>query len=484
MKRRFARMSLAAAGMGLALLMISSDLSATEYPFGPPEHPRLLNTDATTDSGADRYPQVVMWRDPEGRTWAVAVWDSNEDLPCDGGSTGTDYDIFYSKYSFGTWSDPAPVNTNAATDSGDDVLPQAALNDPSNPGYLMIVWESHENLNGAGSDLDLFWSTMSLKGAGAAPDFKATDPAFLNSNAATDSGDDHNVRIVCEGPGDCIAVWESNEDLGGTAGVDDDILYSVRKSPSDWTAPAPLNSSATTDSAVEDDLAPEIAYSNGNFVCLWRSNWDAADFGSDFDIFFSRSDDLGVTWSPIHLLCGSLAETEAEQDQRPRIAVHFDEIMAVWSNGSNEIRASKSSDSGVSWTDYFLVQPPAKSGDRTLVRRTPSIATDGDQWVVAWSESNNTSGGDRDIQSSTSFDFGSTWHDLRYFADNAATDLEDDLSPVVVTDGDGEWMALWFSTEDLDGAGIDADIFLVWGGQIFANGFESANTLGWSSTAP
>ena len=45
-----------------------------------------------------------------------------------GGPFGTDYDILVARSTDNgaTWTDPAPLNTTAATDSGFDVIPQVA----------------------------------------------------------------------------------------------------------------------------------------------------------------------------------------------------------------------------------------------------------------------------------------------------------------------------------------------------------------------
>ena len=61
------------------------------------------------------YPQVTT----DGAGNWVAVWHSNDSL---GGTIGTDADILVSRSTDagGTWTAPAPLNTNAGSDSGDD----------------------------------------------------------------------------------------------------------------------------------------------------------------------------------------------------------------------------------------------------------------------------------------------------------------------------------------------------------------------------
>src|SRR3972149_551330 len=73
-------------------------------------------------------------------------------------------------------------------------------------------------------------------------------PAALNTNAATDAGADENAQVTTDGAGNWVAVWDSNDDLGGTI-EDKDILVSrSADNGSTWSAPAALNTNASTDS--------------------------------------------------------------------------------------------------------------------------------------------------------------------------------------------------------------------------------------------
>jgi len=42
-----------------------------------------------------------------------------------------------------------------------------------------------------------------------------TGPAALNTNAATDSGNDYFSQVTTDGAGNWVAVWESHDSLGG-----------------------------------------------------------------------------------------------------------------------------------------------------------------------------------------------------------------------------------------------------------------------------
>ncbi len=142
-----------------------------------------------------------------------AVWGSEENL---GGAAGTDYDIFYSTNSGSGWSYPELLNTNGTSDTGWDYEPQVIVD---STGVLHAVWISPEDLNGtAGTDYDIFYSTNAGSGW--------SYPELFNTNGTTDSGFEGGAQIIEASSGTLHAVWHSTENLGGTAGYDNDIFYS------------------------------------------------------------------------------------------------------------------------------------------------------------------------------------------------------------------------------------------------------------------
>ncbi|MFH0793093.1 MAG: hypothetical protein V2A74_03575, partial [bacterium] len=63
-----------------------------------------------------------------------------------------------------------------------------------------------------------------LQGGSAWAAFGFGPPAALNSNAATDSSYDQSPQVTTDGAGNWVAVWSSDNSLGGTIGPDFDIL--------------------------------------------------------------------------------------------------------------------------------------------------------------------------------------------------------------------------------------------------------------------
>jgi len=113
--------------------------------------PSVVNSNADVDSGFDWGPQATT----DGlRNWVV-VWSSGDSL---NGTVGADQDILFSRSTDGgwTWTPPAPLNTNAAVDSGKDFSPQVATD---GLGNWVAAWGSEDSLGGTiGTDADILFA--------------------------------------------------------------------------------------------------------------------------------------------------------------------------------------------------------------------------------------------------------------------------------------------------------------------------------------
>jgi Neuraminidase (sialidase) len=239
--------------------------------------PAALNTNATSDSGNDSEPQATT----DGAGSWVAVWDSDDSL---GGTIGPDYDILLaiSTNDGATWTAPAALNANATSDSGaGDWFPQITTD---GAGSWVAVWESDNSLGRTiGGDADILVARSTDDGT------TWTAPAALNTSAVNDSEGDSRPQVTTDGAGSWVAVWFSRDSLGGTIGPDADIL--AARSTDDgatWTAPAALNTNATSDSG--DDARVQVATDGaGGWVAVWDSDDSLGDtIGGDYDILVAR----------------------------------------------------------------------------------------------------------------------------------------------------------------------------------------------------
>ncbi|MBI4557822.1 MAG: carboxypeptidase regulatory-like domain-containing protein [Candidatus Hydrogenedentes bacterium] len=355
-----------------------------------------LNTNAATDSGADQAVEVTT----DGAGNWVAAWDSNDSL---GGTIGTDADILVARSANNgaTWTNPAALNTNAATDSGADRDPQVTTD---GAGNWVAVWQSNDSLGGTiGTDQDILVSRSTDNGA------TWTAPVPLNTNAATDFGDDYVPQVTTDGAGNWAAVWGSVDSLGGTIGTDFDILVarSTDKGAT-WTSPAPLSTNAATDSGL--DYRPEVTTDKaGNWVAVWWSNDSlGGTIGTDDDILVARSTDNGATWTnPAPL--NTNAATDSWADGDPQVTTDgAGNWVAVWISWDDlggtigtdgDVLVARSTDSGTTWTDPAPLNTNAATDSG--IDYSPKVTTDGaGNWVAVWWSDDSlggTIGADPDI---------------------------------------------------------------------------------------
>ena len=355
----------------------STDNGATWTALAP------LNTNATTDAGHDSYPQVTT----DGLGHWVAVWESNDDL---GGTIGHDGDILVSRSSDNgaTWTAPAALNTNAASDSGYDGVPQLTTD---RLGHWVAVWQSTDDLGGTiDTDWDILVASSTDNGA------NWTDPAPLNSNPDSLTRDDYEPQVTTDGLGHWVAVWHSIDSEGDPIGTDLDILVArSTDNGATWTDPAPLNTNAATDTG--DDTAPQVTTDNlGHWVAVWTSDEDLGGIDTDLDILVSRSTDNGTTWTAPAAL-----KNNNGADWCPQVTTDgVGQWVAVWESNTlsgpptwdEDILISRSTNNGATWTAAAALNTNAAS-DNTRYDRGPQVTTDGlGHWVAVWNSYDSLGG--------------------------------------------------------------------------------------------
>jgi hypothetical protein len=434
------------------MLVIATGLGGSANAATTLSPPAALNHNAVLDSDFDAFPDVATDRDG---TW-IAVWDaaaSDTTIDCSGSSDGTcgpDREILYaiSTDAGESWSDATFLNTDAESDTASDLKPLIATD---RNGTWMVVWSRNDEAAVATStDAGQTWSTpqvlsdveltfgyvietmdlitdrqgtwmlvWSSNGQGTGGDYDifvvrsfdggATWSAPISVNP-TDNPvyDDQEPAIATDGNGNWIVVWESDNQDGGK-GADPDILASRSSDQgTSWTTPVAVNTDATTDSSLfAQDRTPDIATDGrGNWVVVWLEfSDDASPTGTDEDIVWSRSTNLGASWS-------------APQG----------------------------------------VEPNAAADSR--FEYNPVIETDGHgSWTAAWEGFPALA--DTDLLVATSTSDGAAWGNLQALNTQALSDNGDDTLVALAADDAGNWVAVWNSNDDLEGTVFaDADIFV------------------------
>jgi len=98
-------------------------------------------------------------------TWVV-VWEPTSDLS---GENFVEKDIYYSISTDNgdTWTIGAPIDVNAGADTGDDENPDVVSD---GMGNWILSWESDEDLAGAGTDNDIFFTTFTFPVTNSPPE--------------------------------------------------------------------------------------------------------------------------------------------------------------------------------------------------------------------------------------------------------------------------------------------------------------------------
>lgn len=448
-----------AVGMGLLVMAVAP----ARAQFGAYiSLPAPLNNTADTDTGIDIGVQIAS--DRMGN-W-VAVWRSSE--PNIGSGIGMDTDILVARSTDNgmTWTDPAPLNNNAGTDTGFDGDPHIVTD---GHGNWLAVWVSAEpNIGGGiGMDGDIVAARSTDNGA------TWTDPAPVNSTAAGDTGGDFDARVATDGQGNVVVVWTSQEpNISGGIGMDEDILVArSTDNGATWTDAAVLNDYADTDMG-GDYMRSLATDGEGNWIAVWTSVEPniAGGIGMDYDVIFARSTDGGATWSAAAPLNNN-AGSDPGSDFRPQIAADtLGNWLVVWTTDTDnigggigmdfDIAIARSTDGGATWTDPAPLDTHAGS-DMGDDDEADIVADGAGLWMAVWrTDEPNVDAGvdiDADILIARSTDSGATWTVPVPLNSGAGSDTGDDKRPDIATDGRGNWIGAWESAEPIIAGGVDTD---------------------------
>jgi len=342
------------------------------------------------------------------------------------------------------------LNTNAATDgnAGDGLIGIAT----DGKGHWVCAWSADGLVGGPlGTDNDILVARSVDNGA------NWSSPVPLNTSAATDDGQDFNVRIATDRFGHWVAVWNSSSTLGNTIGTDHDILVARSiDNGANWSIPVPLNTNAATDTGIDGNA--EIATDGfGHWVVVWSSSDSLGNtIGTDHDVLVARSVDNGANWSnPVPL--NSNAASDSGVDYNPVVTTdreghwvtvwYSDDTLGGTTGTDSDIHFSRSVDNGANWS---LVAPlNTNAGTDSGDDSEPRVATDEHgNWLAVWTSDDklgDTIGADYDILVARSKDNGATWSNPAPLNNDAASDAGGDSSVSIAVDGLGDWVAIWES---------------------------------------
>ena len=151
---------------------------------------------------------------------------------------------------------------------------------------------------------------------------------------------------------------------------------------------------------------PRIAVDGQTLHVVWAG---AIQYTNEGEIYYTQSTDNGLTWSTPQIIADSPGWAFY-----PTLAVSGNTIHVAWldinNNQLREIRYSKSSDSGASWS------APQNMSNSNVDSDYPKIASDGDTVHLVWQERVST--GNDEVYLRRSVDGGTTWSAIENISAN------------------------------------------------------------------
>jgi hypothetical protein len=219
------------------------------------------------------------------------------------------------------------------------------------------------------------------------------EPRSLNSDVYSEKVGDFGLQITTDGQGTWIAIWSSDNSLGGTIGADLDILMVRSTDDGDnWTEPMVLNANARRD--VGNDWHPQLTTDGrGTWVAIWSIDEpQVGTIGFGDYIVVARSTNEGGTWTePVPMSTSSVFD-EASSNFPQLSTDKSGVLIATWISDTTlggtigrdlDILIVRSTDGGANWSMPRALNTAARSDGMT--DNEPQLASDGSgNWVAVW----------------------------------------------------------------------------------------------------
>jgi PKD repeat protein len=347
-----------------------------------------------------------------------------------GGST-TGSDIFFSKSTDGgrTWTSPMRVNNDGGT---------AVQMDPSlfvdAAGAIYVVWTDFRGLTS-----DIYFSKSTDGGLSFSANVRVND-IVTNTQVESD--------IAVDAAGLVHAVWTDNRNAATTG---PDIYYG---NSTDGGLSFDPSQRVNNDAGAAEQARPAIGVAPDRSVyAVWDDPRNAA---RGRDVYFSKSTDLGGTWTPNIIVnddVGNIAQDNAAIAVDPAGSIFVTWADSRNPNGAPDIFASRSTNGGAS----FAANVPVNDDSGTAFQTTPSIHAVPGKVQIVWADARTAGSTGWDIYTASSPD-GIAWDpNLRVNDDDHPFNYQQ--TPTVAIGPAGDVFAAWLdsrvSGQDVFAATLD-----------------------------
>jgi hypothetical protein len=310
-----------------------------------------------------------------------------------------------------------------------------------NERNVHIVYQDGTNIDSSGTDHDIhyrFWNESNSA-------WTTTQVLSVGSNVASEA-----PRIKADESGNLHVIW-----FDWTAAGDSDIYHAFwNKTTGVWGSPVLVSTMSTAQA-----LWPDIDVKNGEVYLVWQDLTNILGAGSgDHDIFFMKRF-LNGTWSSVELVTSE----SSLLSRFPSIAVDDNfNVHVSWDDATNYGGAGgdedvfykyRNSTTG-SWTTTQVVSTESGSDSQ----RSKIVIDKSDNLHIVWFDITNYNGAgiDRDIFYKRWNSNTSSWTSTEVISTESSSASE---VPTLLVDDIGNLHCFWFDITNINGAGIDQDIF-------------------------
>ncbi len=342
-----------------------------------------------------------------------------------GGST-TQADVFFTKSMDGgrTWSAPFKVNN----DIGGAFQTEPSLFIDHN-AVIYVAWTDNRNGN-----QDVFFSKSADRGLSFSANVRVND---VTATFQT------QPDVAVDGTGLIHVMWTDGRNAFGTG---PDIYYA---NSTDGGLSFNPSLRVNNDAVAAEQGEPAIAVASDRSVyAVWT---DPRNGARGSDIYFSKSTDLGATWSPNFFVND---DTGNRAQSAPDIAIDaLNTVYVAWSdsrdtNTGPDIYATRSINGGASFAANVRVNDDLGA----VYQGSPSLAVNAGRVHAAWGDERTRGATWRDVYSASSPDGLSWGSNMKVTDDSLSTNVQD--MTTIAVDGSGDTHVAW-----LDGRVSGQDVY-------------------------
>jgi len=214
--------------------------------------------------------------------------------------SGTDWDIFYKRWNASTslWTTTEVVSTESIAGSFEPSLGTDLS------GNVHIMWIDTSDYAGSGTDGDIFYKRWNATtSVWTTTEFVSSESIYWTNHAF----------LAVDSAGNVHLAWNDATDYAGS-GTDEDIFYKRWDATLlTWTA-AEIISTESTNLSVQPSIIVDVA---GSVHITWSDWTDYAGSGTDFDIFYKCWNVSTSTWSTSEVV----STESSEHSGSPSIAI-------------------------------------------------------------------------------------------------------------------------------------------------------------------